>query len=130
VPDQRFAFAFDPRFAPVLALAGILPSTASVTLTEGGELIARFGLLRCRTPLANVCGVERTGPYRWYRAIGARLSFTDRGATFGTNTEGGVCLCFTKPVRALDPTGRLRHPGLTVTVADLDGFEAALRARR
>jgi len=37
-----------------------------------------------------------------------------------------VCICFREPVTGLDPTGRLRHPGLTVTVADVDGLVAAL----
>ena len=34
---------------------------------------------------------------------------------------------FTEPISALDPTGHVRNEALTVTVADLDGFAAALR---
>jgi hypothetical protein len=34
---------------------------------------------------------------------------------------------FVEPVPAIEPTGRLRHPGATVTVADPDALAAALR---
>ncbi len=53
-------------------------------------------------------------------AGGPHLSFADRGATFATSTEGGVCIRFHRPVRALLPFGPLRHPALTVTVAEPD----------
>ena len=127
--DERFRFAFDDRFRLPLALAGITPATAFVTLTADDRFVARFGPWTCETPLTNVTCVQRTGPYRWWRAIGTRLSFTDGGATFGSTTAGGICLCFAEPVRALDAFGLLRHPGLTVTVADLDRFAAAVEAR-
>jgi hypothetical protein len=93
---------------------------------EAGRLAVRFGPWRCETDLANVAGTEVTGPYRPVRAIGARLSLKDRGLTFGTNAERGVCVRFREPVRGLEPTGRLRHPGLTVTVEDVDGLARAL----
>jgi hypothetical protein len=127
--DERFRFAFDDRFRLPLAAVGVTRATAFVSLTAADVLVARFGPWTCETPLANVTCVERTGPYRWWRAIGARLSFADLGATFGSTTAGGVCLCFAEPVRALDAIGLLRHPGLTVTVADLDGFAAAVERR-
>ena len=38
--------------------------------------------------------------------------------TFGTTTRGGVCLRFREPVAGIDPWGRIRHPGLTLTVAE------------
>jgi hypothetical protein len=127
--DERFRFAFDDRFRLPLAAAGITPTSAFVTLTADDRLVARFGPWTCETPLANVTCVQRTGPYRWWRAIGTRLSFKDGGATFGSTTAGGVCLCFAEPVRALDALGLFRHPGLTVTVADIDGFVAAVEQR-
>ena len=127
--DERFRFAFDDRFRLMLGAVGVTPSTAFVTLDADGDLVARFGPWTCRTPLANVVDVSVTGPYRWWRAVGARLSFSDRGATFGTTPAGGVCLRFRDPVRVLDPMGALRHPGLTVTVADPDRFATRVRAR-
>lgn len=66
-------------------------------------------------------------PARAYRAIGPRGSLTDRGLTFGTTTAGGVCLCVAEPIHGLDPFGLVAHPGLTVTVADREGFAAAVR---
>lgn len=129
MPDERFAFAVDDKFRPLLLGIGVVPSRCSVVLTDEGHLDARFGAFRCRTPLTNVAGASVTGPYRWWRAVGARLSFSDRGATFGTTPAGGVCLRFHQPVAALDPMGVLRHPGLTVTVADRDGFLAAVHRR-
>jgi hypothetical protein len=123
----EFEFAFDPRFRWVLALVGVRPDSARVFLTSD-RVVARFGPWVCDTPVANVAGVEVTGPYRWYTAIGARGSFVDRGLTFGTTPAGGVCVLFHEPVTGLEPFGRIRHPGLTVTVADRQGFADALTA--
>jgi len=39
-----------------------------------------------------------------------------------------VCLEFHEPVTGIDPLGLIRHPGLTVTVADPEGLAAALAA--
>jgi hypothetical protein len=124
---RQFDFAFDRRTRPLLAALGVVPSTAHVTL-DGDRLVARFGPWSCETTADNVVDVELTGPYRAHRAIGARASLVDRGLTFGTTTAGGVCLCFREPVRGLDPFGAVAHPGLTVTVADREGFAAAVRA--
>jgi hypothetical protein len=72
-----------------------------------------------RTGLANVAGAEVTGPYAWPKVIGPpHLSFADRGLTFATNPEQGTCIRFRDPVPGIDPIGVLRHPSLTVTVAD------------
>ena len=58
-----------------------------------------------------------TGPCSWPKVIGpAHLSLPDRGLTFATNPERGVCITFDAPVPGLDPFGALRHPDLTVTV--------------
>lgn len=125
----RFAFDFEGKFRPlVLAAAGATPSNSEVVV-EDGRFIARFGRYTVDTPVTNIRKTETSGPYRWYRAIGPRGSFSDGGATFGSTTRGGVCLTFTEPVTAL--AGRLMpHPGLTVTVADPDGLVAAIEAAR
>ena len=86
--------------------------------------MAKFGLLKLETPLENVDGAHVTRDYRWWTAVGARMSFVDDGLTFGTNTRAGVCVHFRDPVRSPFP-GR-RHSALTVTVADLDGLVEAL----
>jgi len=122
----RFPFAFDPLYRSVVVLFGVRPATAWVEVS-GGELRARFGPWRLATPLANVAGTEVTGPYRTLKTIGpAHLSLADRGLTFSTNSRRGLCIRFAEPVPGIEPTGRLRHPALTVTVADVDGLAAAL----
>lgn len=125
---EEFAFDFDRRCRPLLALAGITRGTAHVTLTHE-RLVIRFGPWSCETVLTNVRDVCHTGPYRWYRAIGPRGSFADRGVTFGTTTSGGVCVRLREPVAGLLPFGAIRHPGITVTVAQPQRFVASLRRR-
>jgi hypothetical protein len=125
---EQFEFEFEPRFRPLLALFGVTPGTAHVTLTPE-RLMARFGPWSCESPIANVVQVCATGPYRWYTAIGARGSFVDRGLTFGTTTEGGVCVLFREPVAGLLPFDSLRHPGITLTLAEPGQFMASLRRR-
>ncbi len=123
-----FRFEFDPAYRLAGLPFGVTPSTAVVTVdNDAAELAARFGLWRVRTPLTNICGTQITGPYSMTKAAGpARLSFTDQGLTFATNGRRGLCICFVEPIKGLDPLGRLRHPGLTVTVRDIDGLAQAL----
>ena len=122
----QFEMAFDPRFRLPLAALGVTPATAHVTVTPD-RLVACFGPWICRTTPANVRAVRLTGPYHWYRAIGPRLSLTDHALTFGTTTMRGVCLLLREPVPGIDPFGMIRHPGLTVTVADSQRFAASVR---
>lgn len=124
---RRFDFRFQKLYLPMLAAVGVTPATAHVVVTSD-RLIARFGPWLCSTSLSNITDVCATGPYAAVKAIGARLSMADRGLTFGTTTEQGVCLTFDRPVPGLDPLGVLRHPGLTVTVDDVDGFITAVRS--
>jgi hypothetical protein len=114
---ERFEFAFDRRLARPLSVLGIRPDTCHLMLGSS-RLEVRFGPWTVRTPLDNVAGAEITGPFSAWKVIGARMSVADRGLTFGTSTEQGVCIRFHRPVRGLEPTGLLRHPGLTLTVAD------------
>ena len=53
----------------------------------------------------------------------ARLGITDRGLTFASNGDRGVCINFHSPVPGI---GRIRHPELTVTVLDVDALLNAL----
>src|SRR4051794_20077506 len=123
-----FSFRFDPSYRAAALPFGVMPATASVTV-DGGELTVRFGLWRLRTPLDNVVGTEVTGPYSFVKTAGpAHLSFSDRGVTFATNGESGLCVRFREPVPAPAPTGRLRHPGATVPVDDIAGLAAALES--
>jgi hypothetical protein len=116
----RFAFAFASSYRLPARAFGVTPATAWVKV-DGASFQARFGPWRVSTPLANTTDVAVTGPYRFARTAGpARLAITDRGLTFATNGERGVRVSFATPVRGLDPLGMIRHPELTVTVADVD----------
>ena len=122
----RFPFRFDPTYRRVARLFGVTPERAWVEVRQD-ELEARFGRWRVRTPVHNVVGTEVTGPYSFLRTAGPpRLGVTDRGLTFATNGDRGVCLTFAVPVRGIDRFGRLRHPELTVTVLDVEGLIAVL----
>jgi ATP synthase subunit 10 len=125
---EQFEFAFDSRFRPFLALMGVTSGTSYVTLTAA-RLVVRFGPWTCDTSIRNVRDVCITGPYQWYKAIGPRGSFVDRGVTFGTTASGGVCVLLREPVPGLTPLGLLRHPGITLTLAEPERFVSSLRLR-
>ena len=126
---QRFHFRFDPAYQRAARVFGVKPENAWVDVDDA-QLDARFGRWRLRTPLSNVTHVESTGPYAFLKTAGpARLAVTDRGLTFATNGERGALIKFDRSVPGMEPTGRLKHPELTVTVEDVDAFVAFLRAR-
>ncbi len=105
---------------------GVRPSAGYVEV-DGDRLTARFGPWCVATGVDNVTGVRTTGPYSWWRVVGpARYSLADHSLTFATRTDVGVEISFAEPVAGLDPMGVVRHPSLTVTVADPDALVAAL----
>jgi hypothetical protein len=122
VTSARFPFRFAPSYRRLARLFGVTPERAWVEV-GAEELTARFGPWRVRTQLHNIASVEATGPYAFLKTAGpARLSITDRGLTFATNGDRGVCISFHSPVTGIDRAGRIRHPELTVTVLDVDGL--------
>jgi hypothetical protein len=123
---RTFDFEFQKRYMPMLAVIGVTPKTTSVRIGPD-EIVSRFGPWTSRSALSNITCVMVTGPYQAHRAIGARGSYADGGATFGTTTAGGVCMEFRRPVVALDLTKHLKHKGLTLTVEDREGFATYLR---
>jgi hypothetical protein len=126
--DRRFGFRFAPAYRRAALPFGVTPERAEVRV-GGGELRARYGPWRIRTPLSNIKRVAITGPYRFYRTAGpARLGVTDWGLTFASNGERGVCVEFHEPIKGFEPIGLRRHPNLTLTVADVEGLAAALHA--
>lgn len=131
-PDQtiagrRFPFRFVPAYRVAGFPFGVTPSTTELVLTDD-ELRVRFGPWRLRTPRSNIASVQETGGFGFLRTAGpAHLSLVDHGVTFATNGDRAVCVLFVEPVKVMDPTGRLRHPGMTATVADPAALVAALR---
>lgn len=127
---HRFPFAFATSYRLPALVLGITPATTGVEVSTD-ELRVRFGLWSLRTPLTNVAGVEETGGFAYVKTVGPpHLSFSDRGVTFATNGDRAVCVRFHTPVRGIDPTGRILHPGATLTVADPAALRRALEEAR
>ncbi|HWF16611.1 MAG TPA: hypothetical protein VG244_10560 [Acidimicrobiales bacterium] len=124
--SRAFPYELDVRFAPVWAPLLLAPGLQGVMLTDQGRMVARYGFLVLDTPLTNISDAHITGPYRWWRAVGPRLSFADAGLTFGTTNHGGVCVHFREPVRGV--IGFRDHSALTVTVTDREGLVRAVTA--
>jgi hypothetical protein len=124
--SEFFPYRFDKRFMPMWLGAGALPWRDGVTITDDQRFVATFGLLKVDTPLENIDDAHVTGPYRWWTAIGPRLSFADDGLTFGTNHSAGLCIHFRNKISRI--IGFRDHSALTVTVADPVALEARLRA--
>lgn len=126
---QRFPFRFAPSYRLPALFFGITPATAWVEVDER-ELRVRFGVWSLRTLRVNIASVRLTGGFSYVKTAGpGHLSFTDRGVTFATNGDRAACVLFREPVPAIDPTGRIRHPGATLTVADPPALLAALEDR-
>jgi hypothetical protein len=124
---QCFRFAFEPRMTAFAFALGVTPWTSGVEVVDD-ELRVRFGPWSVTTRLDNVAGAEITGPYKLLKVVGPpHLSLADRGVTFATSTERGVCIKFREPVSAVLPGGLLKHPALTVTVDDPEGLAERLR---
>jgi hypothetical protein len=127
---HRFGFRFDWRYRVAALPFGVTPGRAFVEVDARSDipmLRAQFGLWHLETPLANVADCEPSGPYALPKTIGpAHISMRDRGLTFASNSSAGLCISFREPVRAAEPFGVIRHPGLTVTVDDIEGLAAAL----
>ncbi|HXN61839.1 MAG TPA: hypothetical protein VN886_15440 [Acidimicrobiales bacterium] len=121
---EHFAYAIDKRYLPVVLPFLLRPARDGVTLTEGGSFLATFGLFKITTPRSNISGAHITRNYRWWTAVGVRMSRVDDGLTFGTNHSAGVCIHFVD--RVPSPLRRSGHSALTVTVADLEGLTTAL----
>lgn len=126
--SQTFRLRLDRPWRWLLRLIGVRPGAAQVELTEDGRVVAVYGRLGVETALDNVCGYQRTGPYRWWKAIGPRASLADKGFTFGTSSQAGICLCFGDWVESGYVRGG-RMESLTVTVDDPAGLARALEAR-
>ncbi len=125
-PGPTFPFRFAPLYRAAGVVFGVTPARTAVTV-RGGSLQARFGPWSVTTPVSNIAGTEVTGPFSVLKTAGpAHLSLADRGLTFATNSQRGLCIRFVHPVSGLEPSGRIRHPALTVTVEDVDGLRSAI----
>ena len=125
--SEDFRYAFDKRLFPLLLPFGVRPSKDGETLTDDGRFVATFGFVRVETPISNIDGAHITSGYRWWTAIGVRLSLADDGLTFGTNRDVGVCVHFHERVGSV--LRRSGHSALTVTVAEVERLVEAIDRR-
>jgi hypothetical protein len=121
---RHFPYRYDPRLAPMWLPFRSWPGAQGVTLTDDDRFVARFGPFTVDVPLSQIDEAHVTGPYRWWTAVGPRLSMADDGLTFGTNASAGVCVHFTPKIHRV--IGFRDHSALTVTVAEVDKLAAAL----
>lgn len=125
---ERFEFAFTPIFRRLGRCFGVSPRTAWAEVSDD-SLDVHFGPWRIRSSLLNISTVEPTGPYAFSKTAGpARLSL-DRGLALATNSDHGLLVTFHEAVRGIEPFGLVRHPDLTITVADPEALAEELRAR-
>jgi hypothetical protein len=111
IMSRRFVYAIDKRYLPLLLPLGLRGSKDGVTLTDEGSLLATFGLIKIKTPLANVTQAHITRNYRWWTAFGVRASMVDDGLSFGTNHSAGVCIHFAQRChhRGVDRPSHCEH---------------------
>ena len=125
---QQFRFEFARTYRLPALLFGVTPATTGVHVSAS-ELRVRFGPWLLRTPVSNIAECRETGGFAFLKTAGpAHLSLADRGVTFATNADRAVCVLFHEPVKAIEPSGRLLHPGATLTVAEPGALIDALRA--
>lgn len=123
---DHFSFQFEPLLLPLALSAGVFPTMTGIDV--GDDVRIRFGLWGMSFPRASVAGVEETGPYQLHKVAGPpRLSMADRGVTFATSRERGLCISLARPHRG--PFPLLRHPAVTVTVKAPDALAEALLRR-
>jgi len=119
---STFGFRFEALMAPAAALVGVRPSNARVEVGEE-DVTVHFGRWSMLFPRSDVTSAEVTGPYHLLKVTGPpHVSLSDRGVTFATNRQAGVCIRLLRPRPAIEPLGLVRHPALTVTVDDPKGL--------
>lgn len=121
--SRRFPIRLGRRSRLLLLLFGARPDNSYVEIN--GQLEARFGFFRIRTPMSNVVSWRIEGPWLWLTAIGVRRGIRHGDLTFGGNHRGGVRLDFGHPAGERFVQTRT----LYVTVADMEGFAAVLAQR-
>ena len=121
LPPRHHRFGFRRSALGLAGLAiGVNADHAYVDVDDD-RLSIRFGPWTLETDVSNIAGASLTGPYRWWKVAGPpHLSLRDRGITFATATDEGVCIRFRESVPALLPFDQIRHPAVTVTVEDAE----------
>ena len=106
-----FPYAYEERLQLLWRPFGLRADRDGVHVDEE-RFVATFGRLRLESTRENVAGAHVTRDYRWWTAVGARLSLV------------GVCVHVHDRVGPV--VGLRRHSALTATVEDLDGLVGLL----
>lgn len=125
---DEFSFKFDPRYRGLLFSLGVWPRNSRVVVNDETFTVS-FGRFIITTPMLNVKCAHVTRDYKAYKAIGVRGSMVDSGVTFGSNTQGGVCVCFHERVPGVIPLLKRDHTAVTVTVRNPEMLLHALGER-
>lgn len=120
--ESFFPYERDDRWKLTLLPLGV-GGGDGVTVSDT-TLRATFGIFAVETPRSNVARTMVTGPHRWWKAVGLRLSFSDDGLTFGTNHRRGLCIEFDDKIKRV--IGLHDHSSLWVSVADPERLADAL----
>ncbi len=121
---RRFPFRFEGPWRWAVLPFAVTPGRAWAEL-DGERVRVRFGPWHVQIPVADIRRYEIQGPYRWWRALGVRMTLGVWDLSFCSSARDGVYLELARPIRAYG----LERPAFTFTPADPDGFAAALRGR-
>ena len=106
---------------PVRSRVGQRADDVAIPAFERGHLLVRVTLVRRLVGRLDVEEEEVSVLERRQGRVALRLR---RLCTLAG--ERGLCIRFDRPVPGIEPLGLLRHPAVTVTVADCDGLAEAL----
>ena len=121
---RRFAFLFEGLWRWGVLPWGVTPGRAWAEIDDR-QIRVRFGPWHVDSPLENVARYELQPPYRWWRALGVRMTLGKWDVSFCSSSRNGIYLEFKHPQR-LWGSG---HPAFTMTLADPVGFVEELRSR-
>ena len=124
-PDGEEHFPIRIQAPTILRLFGVRPGAKAMVTLTADTLDARFGWSHVRVPLADITSWDISGPWHPLTALGVRRSIRGGDLTFGGSAHGGVQVHFRVRPKVLI----FRPPSLYLTVDDLLGLGAALRAR-
>ena len=112
------------------AAFGVRPSTAWVEVDDS-MFKARYGPWRVTTPLANITGTEVTGPYAYPKTAGPGppRDHRPRALVHAERRPRPADPLRRRPSAASTRSGLMRHPELTVGVAEPERLAEAIASR-
>ena len=93
VPKVPATRSISATVSPVAVFAAALEGRCE-NLDDEGSFVVNVEPFHDRYTPFNIDRAHITRNYRWWTAVGVRMSRADDGLTFGTNHDGGVCIHF------------------------------------